>query len=141
MSPAPHPAVHLVLSTSGGNVSGLEKYLSHATAGNSNYTLQHGLLLLPYKFLYAAQLAEHGLVSEAAQYCGAIQQALGALSKLPPALAVCKAFTQELLDRLQTYAAVSALNNSFHAHICHLFICRDMLQYQASILPTHWPHA
>ncbi|KAL0026968.1 hypothetical protein WJX79_003842 [Trebouxia sp. C0005] len=73
--------------------------------GNSSYTLQHGLMLLPYKFLYAAQLAEHGLISEAAQYCGAIQQALGAVPKLPPGLAVCRAFTQDLLERLQTYAA------------------------------------
>ncbi|DBA94995.1 TPA: hypothetical protein ACH3X1_002518 [Trebouxia sp. C0004] len=73
--------------------------------GNSSYTLQHGLMLLPYKFLYAAQLAEHGLISEAAQYCGAIQQALGAVPKLPPGLAVCRAFTQDLLERLHTYAA------------------------------------
>lgn len=64
-------------------------------------------MLLPYKFLYAAQLAEHGLISEAAQYCGAIQQALGAVPKLPAGLAVCRAFTQDLLERLQTYAAVS----------------------------------
>ena len=81
-----------------------------AAVGNSSYTLQHGLLLLPYKLLYAARLAEHGLLSEAAQYCGAIQQALGALPKLPPALAVCKAFTQALLERLQTYAAVGCLD-------------------------------
>ena len=64
-------------------------------------------MLLPYKLLYAAQLAEHGLISEAAQYCGAIQQALGAVPKLPPGLAVCRAFTQDLLERLHTYAAVS----------------------------------
>lgn len=63
-------------------------------------------MLLPYKFLYAAQLAEHGLISEAAQYCGAIQQALGAVQKVPPGLAVCRSFTQDLLERLQTYAAV-----------------------------------
>ena len=79
-------------------------------AGNSRYTLEHGLMLLPYKFLYAAQLAEHGLISEAAQYCGAIQQALGAVPKLPPGLAVCRAFTLALLERLQTYAAVRPLH-------------------------------
>ncbi len=85
--------------------SALQRISVHA--GNSSYTLQHGLMLLPYKFLYAAQLAEHGLISEAAQYCGAIQQALGAVPKLPPGLVVCRAFTQDLLERLQTYAAVS----------------------------------
>ena len=83
-------------------------------AGNSSYTLQHGLMLLPYKFLYAAQLAEHGLISEAAQYCGAVQQALGAVPKLPSGLAVCRAFTQDLLERLQTYAAVSTHLFSFY---------------------------
>ena len=76
-------------------------------AGNSSYTLQYGLMLLPYKFLYAAQLAEHGLISEAAQYCGAVQQAMGAVPKLPPGLLVCQTFTKDLLDRLQSYAAVS----------------------------------
>ena len=77
--------------------------------GNSSHTLQHALTLLPYKLLYASQLAEHGLISEAAQYCGAIQQAMGAVPKLPPGLSVCNTFTKDLLDRLQSYAAVSFL--------------------------------
>lgn len=81
----------------------------HGVEGNSSYTLQHALTLLPYKLLYASQLAEHGLISEAAQYCGAIQQAMGAVPKLPPGLSVCNTFTKDLLDRLQSYAAVSFL--------------------------------
>ena len=108
--------------------------MSNAAAGNPNYTLQHGLLLLPYKFLYAAHLAEHGLVPEAAQYCGAIQQALGALPKLPPALAVCKAFTQELLDRLQTYAAVSLLKCSLMREAVSLYVCRTVQQSYAWVM-------
>ena len=75
-------------------------------AGNSTYTVQHLMALLPYKLLYAAHLAEHGLLSEAAQYCGAVQQALAAVPKLPVGLAVCRSLTQDLLDRIQTYAAV-----------------------------------
>lgn len=82
--------------------------------GNSSYTLQHALTLLPYKLLYAVQLAQHGLISESAQYCGAIQQAMGAVPKLPPGLSVCNTFTKDLLDRLQSYAAVSF---SAHAHL------------------------
>lgn len=78
-------------------------------AGNSSYTLHHALTRLPYKLLYAAHLAQHGLISEAAQYCGAIQQAMGALPKLPPGLSVCQTFTKDLLDRLQSYAAVGFL--------------------------------
>lgn len=76
-------------------------------AGNFSYTLQYGLMLLPYKFLYAARLAEHGLISEAAQYCGAVQQAMGAVPKLPSGLLVCQTLSKDLLDRLQSYAAVS----------------------------------
>ena len=83
--------------------------LDIVVAGNSSYTLQHAVTRLPYKLLYAAQLAQHGLISEAAQYCGAIQQALGALPKLPPGLSVCQTFTKDLLDRLHSYAAVSVL--------------------------------
>ena len=82
--------------------------------GNSSYTLQHASTLLPYKLLYAVQLAQHGLISESAQYCGAIQQAMGAVAKLPPGLSVCNTFTKDLLDRLQSYAAVSL---SAHAHL------------------------
>ena len=89
--------------------------------GNSSYTLQHALTLLPYKLLYASQLAEHGLISEAAQYCGVIQQAMGAVPKLPPGLSVCNTFTKDLLDRLQSYAAVSSLLMQDLPHLLHAF--------------------
>ena len=98
-------------------------------AGNTSYTLQYGLMLLPYKFPYAAQLAEHGLVSEAAQYCGGIQQALGALPKLPPGLLVCQTLTKDLLDRLQTYAAVS------------ISACSDLVAASLLRLVVHALHA
>ena len=93
----------------------------HGTVGNSSYTLQHALTLLPYKLLYAARLAEHGLISEAAQYCGAIQQAMGAIPKLPPGLSVCMTFTKDLLDRLQSYAAVSSSVRTLLLSLVFLF--------------------
>ena len=74
--------------------------------------------LLPYKLLYAARLAEHGFISEAAQYCGVIQQGLAGVPKLPPGLAVCRSFTQDLFDRLQTYAAVCAAPFCLTACMC-----------------------
>ena len=97
--------------------------------GNSSYTLQHALTLLPYKLLYASQLAEHGLISEATQYCGVIQQAIGAVPKLPPGLSVCNTFTKDLLDRLQSYAAVSVLLMQIWLDSCMYFGCPSVMAH------------
>lgn len=88
---------------------------------------------LPYKLQYAAHLAEHGLISEAAQYCGAIQQAMGAVPKLPPGLSVCQTLTKDLLDRLHSYAAVSF---SFMS-ICVLFLLSGKGTYHSTDNATH----
>ena len=87
-------------------------------AGNPTYATQHLTALLPYKLLYAAHLAEHGFLSEAAQYCGAVQQGLGAVPKLPQGLAVCRSFTQDLLDRIQTHAAVTLCLDFLQLTLC-----------------------
>lgn len=63
--------------------------------------------MLPYKVLYAAQLAEAGLVAPAVHYAGLVQAALAALgAKVPPGLLVCRAMVAELEERLRTHAAV-----------------------------------
>jgi hypothetical protein len=63
--------------------------------------------LLPYKLVYAARLAEYGLVAPALHYVGVVQTTLGSLgAKLPPGLLVCRSMAAELEHRLRTHATV-----------------------------------
>ena len=63
---------------------------------------------LPAKLLYAARLAEAGLLPAALQYVGLVQAALGGVpsAKVPPGLAVARALAAELEERLRTHATV-----------------------------------
>ena len=65
------------------------------------------LPLLPYKVVYAARLAEAGLIAPAVHYVGLVQAALTSLgAKVPPGLLVCRAMVAELEERLRTHALV-----------------------------------
>ena len=77
---------------------------------------------LPAKLLYAARLAEHGLLPAALQYVGLVQAALGGVpsAKLPPGLAVARALAGELEERLRTHATVG-----LHCLSCHAFTQDD----------------
>lgn len=70
--------------------------------------------LLPYKLLYAAQLAEYGLVGAALQYIAVVQTTLNSLgAKLPAGLLVCRTVAAELEQRLRTHATVSKVSLAF----------------------------
>ncbi|KAK9817295.1 hypothetical protein WJX72_012309 [[Myrmecia] bisecta] len=72
----------------------------------------HTISLLPYKVLYAARLAEYGLISEAVQYCTVVQSVLAAIGKLPAGLLVCRALVNDLSERLNVHAAAYAISVS-----------------------------
>ncbi len=63
--------------------------------------------MLPYKVVYAARLAEAGLIAPAVHYVGLVQAALASFgAKVPPGLLVCRAMVAELEERLRTHASV-----------------------------------
>lgn len=65
------------------------------------------LPMLPYKVVYAARLAEAGLIAPALHYVGLVQAALASFgAKIPPGLLVCRAMVAELEERLRTHATV-----------------------------------
>lgn len=65
------------------------------------------LPLLPFKFVYAARLAEAGLIAPAVHYLGLVQAALASFgAKMPPGLLVFRAMVAELEERLRTHASV-----------------------------------
>ncbi|CAL8467566.1 g7104 [Coccomyxa elongata] len=69
------------------------------------------LPMLPYKVVYAARLAEAGLIAPALHYVGLVQAALSSFgAKIPPGLLVCRAMVTELEERLRTHATMFNLS-------------------------------
>ena len=78
------------------------------TVSNASLVSQH-MSILPYKLIYAHMLAEYGMLGASAAYCSSIASSLPG-QNLSGGLALCRALSAALHDRLQIHAAAHKMS-------------------------------